>query len=318
MKFRDLLIKYTQYSEFRVLSSEFSIKSIKFYTQNKRNGAGCIVWPRICILIYVLWKPPLLLDLYEPSADLFTRHLSTVASSEQDEEPNIEEILDESDTEELISLVQQRFSINQSLSENQQMQTSIRMQQFDPTAPRYVSGGSLMIPGERPPTFEISGVLTPLEEETPGLVAEEVTCSPVRFAPENDSPRANKRKPSMLPNEDDFEDLMAKYDDLSILGFADLLGIPKYGDILSSNRSEIAPSRQISVLPHLKDIGPFLNVDSAFLPAGVAELMASMDDEGALMLRSIGDKKDYVDSKEKDLCRATSVDDPPISMGEYV
>lgn len=286
-------------------------------------------------------KPLLLLDLYEPSAELFTRHLSTVGSAEQEEVPNIEEILDESDTEELISLVQQRFSMNQSFSENQRLPTSIRTQ-FDPTAPRYLSGGSL-IPGERLPTMvetsstfhpidrvtslrtaalvSLREVLPRLEEETQDSIAEEVTGSSVGFAPGNNSPRASRRRSSMLPNDD--EDLMAIYDDLSIPGFfgaSDLPDIPEYGEVLNSNQPETtaSSSRQSSVLHHFnfKDILSHLNPESAPIPVVVAEQPAASDDEGSVMLISSEDtKKDYVDGKEKKFCPATSIDDQPISMG---
>lgn len=249
--------------------------------------------------------------------------------------PNIEEILDESDTEELISLVQQRFSINQSFSENQRLPASVRTQ-FDPAAQRYFSGGGSLIPGERlPTTVETSGAFHPndrvtslrtaalvslrevlprLEEETQDSIAEEVTGSSVGFAPgeNNSSPKASRRRPSMLPNDDEFEDLMAKYDDLSIPGFFGA------SEVLNSNRSETAASsRQSSVLHHFnfKDILSCSNADSALIPVGVAEQPAADDDEGGVMLISNEDtKKDYVDGKEKKF----SMDDQPISMGEYV
>lgn len=276
----------------------------------------------------------LFLDLYEPSADLFSLHLLSVRSRDIEWE-NAEEtqmpcfsLFEESITEELIGLAQQQLSVEQGLSGGRRAESSLG------AVPALERTSGVNIASSERATFEEikSSPLKP--NSIPAATFDpEFVDSALALVLGNGPSRADKRDVKI--EDGNYRYLWEKYDDLSITGRClfrkdppEMADVPEVAATSGSDPSQAGPPRQGSVLHRVKlhSTGPCLCDGTTYpverttvIPLMVEEFVLSSDEEnddkGVVTPRSHDGVKDYPDESQQGLCMRSAMDEPPVSIG---
>lgn len=276
-------------------------------------------------------------DLYEPSAELFSLHLLSVRSRDtelanaEDTQTPDSSLLEESITEELISLAQKQLSIDRGLSGCQQAVSSLG------AVPALEHTSGVNVASSKRPTFEeiksSSTKVLPLKLNSipEATFDREVVDSALKLVLGNGPSKADKRDVKI--EDSSYRYLRENYDDLSISGRClfrknppEMADIPEVDTTSDSRPSQVEPPRQSSTLHRVKlyvdgswdDVAHPVQ-ETAVIPVMVEEFVLSSDEESddkdVEMLRSHDEgDKDYQDESHH-VRHMSSMGKPPISMG---